>query len=92
MKCHKCKGRGFVDNPRFYSYNTGCNDAYNHGIEPTKKCKECNGKGFIIVNIKEIASRLLSAATGSTITKREAKQMYNVIMGYNNEADKQNHK
>ena len=52
MICPKCNGKGFVDNPRFYSYKTGCNDAYVHGIEPTKKCKECNGKGFIIGNIK----------------------------------------
>ena len=79
MECPKCKGRGFVVNPRFYSYKTGCNDAYNHGIEPTKKCKNCNGKGFIIGDIKQVASRLLSAANGSTITPREAKQMYDAI-------------
>ena len=87
MICQKCNGKGFVDNPRFYSYKTGCNDAYMHGIEPTKKCKECNGKGFIIGNIKGVASRLLSAANGSTITPREARQMYNVIMGSKYEED-----
>jgi DnaJ-class molecular chaperone len=80
MVCPKCNGKGFVDNPRFYSYKTGCNDAYMHGIEPTKKCKNCNGKGYIISNINEVALRLLSAATGSTITPREARQMYDVIM------------
>lgn len=81
MECPKCKGRGFVDNPRFYSYRTGCNDAYYHGIEPTKKCSNCNGSGFVIGNVKEIAQRLLCAANGQiTITPREAKQMYDAII------------
>ena len=80
MVCSKCNGKGFVDNPRFYSYKTGCNDAWNNGIEPTKKCSTCNGCGFIIGNIQEIAERLLSAANGCTITPREARQMYNAII------------
>jgi DnaJ-class molecular chaperone len=80
MKCTKCNGRGFIDNPRFYSYKTGCNDAYMHGIEPTKKCVTCNGSGYIVGNLKEIAERLLCAANGQTITPREAKNMYNAIM------------
>ena len=53
MKCPKCNGRGFIDNPRFYSYKTGCNDAYQHGIEPTKKCVTCNGSGYIVVISKK---------------------------------------
>lgn len=80
MKCPKCNGRGFIDNPRFYSYKTGCNDAYQHGIEPTKKCVTCNGSGYIVGNLKEIAERLLCAANGQTITPIEAISMYNAIM------------
>ena len=80
MVCPKCNGKGFVDNQRFYSYKTGCNDAYWHGIKPTKKCSNCNGVGYIIGDIKGIAERLLSAANGCTITPREARQMYNAIM------------
>jgi hypothetical protein len=51
-----------------------------HGIEPTKKCVTCNGSGYIVGNLKEIAERLLCAANGQTITPREAKNMYNAIM------------
>lgn len=80
MMCPKCNGSGFVDNPRYYSYPTGCTDAWCHGIAPMIKCRNCSGSGFIIGNIKEIADRLLCAAKGVTITQREAKQMYNAIM------------
>ena len=55
-------------------------EAYERGIMPAKKCTKCNGSGFIIGNIQDIANRLLVAANGVTITKREAKQMYEAIM------------
>lgn len=78
MKCPRCDGKGYVDNPRYY--NVGSAIAYERGISPAKKCSKCNGSGFIIGNIQEIADRLLVAANGVTITKKEAKEMYDAIM------------
>jgi DnaJ-class molecular chaperone len=78
MKCPKCDGSGFVDNPSYYQHSPSW--SWEHDIAPRKECKNCNGSGFIIGNIKELAERLLCAANGVTITPREAKQMYNAIM------------
>lgn len=78
MKCPKCNGEGYVANQRYY--NMGSALAYERGIMPSKKCTKCNGSGFIIGNIQDIANRLECAMYGVTITPREAKQMYDVIM------------
>ena len=50
------------------------------GITATKQCKQCNGSGYIIGNIQDIADRLKRAANGVTISKEEAKQMLDAIM------------
>lgn len=78
MICPKCNGAGEVPNQRYYNMTNA--EAYERGIMPSKKCTKCNGSGFIIGNIQDIANRLLVAANGVTITKREAKQMYDAIM------------
>lgn len=78
MKCPKCGGKGSVDNPRYY--NNAPSWSWSHGISPSKKCSNCNGSGYIIGNINEIADRLLCAANGVTITPKEAKEMYDAIM------------
>lgn len=78
MKCPKCGGEGYVPNSRYY--NVGSAEAYERGIMPSKKCLQCNGTGFIIGNIQDIANRLECAINGVTITPREAKQMYDAIM------------
>ena len=78
MKCPHCNGSGYVANQRYY--NVGSAEAYERGIMPSKVCSKCNGSGFIIGNIQDIANRLLVAANGITITKREAQQMYDAIM------------
>jgi len=78
MECPKCKGKGYVYNPRYY--NIPCWEAYEKGIKPTRECTKCNGSGFIIGNIQDIANRLECAMNGVTITTREAKQMYDAIM------------
>lgn len=78
MKCPKCHGTGYVDNPRYY--NNSSTWAWVHNIKPSKPCSNCNGTGFIIGNISDLAERLLCAANGVTITQLEAKQMYEAIM------------
>ena len=78
MKCPKCNGRGVVDNARYYAHGSAW--AYDRGVQPTRPCKHCQGSGFIIGNIADIAERLASAANGVTITPREAKQMYEAII------------
>lgn len=78
MICPKCNGAGKVPNQNYY--NMSSSEAYERDIMPSRKCSKCNGSGFIIGNIQDIADRLLVAANGVTITKREAKQMYDAIM------------
>lgn len=78
MKCPKCNGRGRVDNPRYYAHSPSW--SWEHDIKPSKPCPNCNGTGFIIGNINEIADRLLCAANGVTITPKEAKEMYDAII------------
>ena len=50
------------------------------GYNPTIKCKQCNGSGYIIGNINDIVDRLKVAANGVTITQKEAKQMLEAIL------------
>ena len=78
MKCPKCCGTGYVDNPRYYRHSASW--SWEHDIPPSIKCKKCNGIGYIIGNMEDIVERLKCAANGVTITPREAKQMYEAIM------------
>ena len=78
MKCPKCDGKGYIPNPRYWNMSPSL--AWERGIPVEKECSNCRGSGFIIGNIQEIADRLLCAANGVTISKREAKQMYDAIM------------
>ena len=80
MKCHKCNGKGYVTNKRYY--NKGSSLSYEMGISPVKKCGQCNGSGYIIGNIQDIVDRLKCAANGVRITKKEAKEMYDAITKY----------
>lgn len=77
MRCEKCNGTGVVHNPRYYRHSSA--EAWEMGIKPTKPCANCKGSGFIIGSIGEIVDRLRCAVNGVTITKREAKQMLDVI-------------
>ena len=78
MKCPKCDGCGRIDNPKYY--NNSSIWAWEHNIKPSKPCPNCNGTGFIIGNISDIAERLLQAVNGVTITPKEALRMYEAIM------------
>ena len=80
MKCSKCNGRGYVDNPRYWGGRYSCIEAWERGYDPTIKCKQCNGSGYIIGNINDIVDRLKVAANGVTITQKEAKQMLEAIL------------
>ena len=80
MECPKCKGAGFVSNPRYY--NNDAQYSWSHGISPSKICSACKGSGYIIGNMKDIVERLRCAANGVTISDREAKQMYEAIVKY----------
>lgn len=72
MKCTKCKGRGWINNPRFCGKDIDC-------TSPTITCKRCGGTGYIIGNIHDVIERLESAANGDTINQKEAKQMLESI-------------
>lgn len=78
MKCPKCGGRGSVANPKYFAHSPSW--SWEHDIKASKPCPNCNGSGYIIGNIKDIAERLACAANGVTITPREAKQMYEAII------------
>lgn len=80
MECPKCKGNGWVENPRYYRHNASW--SWEHDIPPRITCKKCNGIGFIIGNMQDIVDRLRCAANGVTITQMEAKQMYEAITKY----------
>ncbi len=78
MECPKCNGSGKVSNPKYYS--VGCSMAYEMGYETTKICEKCNGKGYIIGDISDIVYRLKEAYNGETITRKEAKDMLDIIL------------
>lgn len=80
MICPKCKGKGLVDNPRYYCHSNS--EAWEMGIKPTKTCRQCKGSGFIIGNIGEIVDRLRCVVNGVAITPSEAKQILDIITKY----------
>lgn len=80
MECPKCKGKGWLDNPRYYAHDAQY--SWSHGIPTRKKCSNCKGSGYIIGNMTDIVDRLRCAANGVTISDREAKQMYEAIVKY----------
>lgn len=82
MKCPKCGGRGFVDNPQYYQY-ANCY-AYERGIHPTKQCKECGGSGWKIGNYDDILKILCVAVNCKRgIPAKETKEIYDLIKKYN---------
>ena len=80
MKCSKCNGSGTIDNPRYWGGRYSCIEAWERGYDPSIKCKQCNGTGYIIGNMSEIVDRLRCAANGVTIRTKEAKQMLEAIL------------
>ena len=78
MKCPVCNGIGQIDNPRYYRHSASW--SWEHDIPPRITCKKCGGIGYIIGNMADIVNRLEYAANGVTITKKEAKQMYDAII------------
>lgn len=80
MKCPVCNGIGQVDNPRYYRHSASW--SWEHDIPPRIICRKCRGIGYIIGNMADLVERLKCAANGVTITKREAKQMYEAIIKY----------
>lgn len=79
MKCEKCEGRGWITNVRYY--DLGCAISYERNVQPTKKCKKCNGSGFIIGNINEVLEylRYLENYFTHENKKHELRQVKNCI-------------
>lgn len=53
MKCPKCDGKGWYDNPKYPNPAS-----YSHAGEPSIKCKHCNGTGYIIGDVKDLLAFL----------------------------------
>ena len=53
MKCVKCDGNGYYDNPKYINCHSFC-----EGIESRINCKKCKGSGYVIGNIKDVVSFL----------------------------------
>lgn len=84
MICPVCKGIGEVDNPRFY--NVPCWKAYEDGIPPRKRCKNCGGFGYIIGNVIEIIPTLQMAVNEHRgLTAKETKQILSTLNDYYND-------
>lgn len=76
MVCDVCKGRGLIDNKRYWKY--GCSEAYERGLEPTIVCPRCKGSGFIIgvSNAREMWELLETAVNCNRgLTSKETKKL-----------------
>ena len=49
MKCEKCSGRGWYENPRYPNPAS-----YSWAGEPSFKCKKCRGTGYIIGEVRDV--------------------------------------
>ncbi len=49
MKCPKCEGRGWYENPKWIGGGSA-----SEGISPSFKCKKCKESGYIIGNVKDV--------------------------------------
>ena len=76
MKCAKCDGKGWYDNPK-YPIPYG-----NWAGEPTINCKKCKGSGYIIGNVKDVLDLLNHLEVYFKYDKdylKQVKQCINVI-------------
>ena len=51
MKCDKCKGRGWYENPKYPEKG-------NFAGIPSIDCGKCKGSGYVIGNIKDVLQHL----------------------------------
>lgn len=56
MKCKKCNGYGYLENPKFLTIGT-C-EGYEMGVEPWVTCVDCSGSGFRVENYNEVLNNL----------------------------------
>ena len=54
MKCDKCEGRGWNDNPKYWDKRNSSHILHS----PSKKCMNCKGTGFVIGNIMDVLNFL----------------------------------
>lgn len=74
MICDRCKGRGYVYDPRLYDVPGW--KAYEMGYTEPKKCRKCGGSGFVLGNAEEVMDLLTVAIkTKTPLTMREIKQL-----------------
>lgn len=83
MKCPKCDGRGWYENP---SYPNPA--SWNYAGEPTKRCGKCKESGYIIGNVKDVLSFLKHLQVKFELEKdaeyvRLTKQCITAITGEN---------
>lgn len=74
MICDKCKGKGYITNPKLYQVPSW--RAYEMGYCNPIKCRKCGGSGFILGNAKDVMEMLnVSINTNTPLTMREIKQL-----------------
>lgn len=74
MICPCCNGRGEVDNPAYDRYSPV--EAYLNNIPSMKKCRSCNGSGFVIGNAIDAIKKLQNAIDNKRgLTLRETKEL-----------------
>lgn len=54
MKCPKCQARGFIDNKKYWNAKAKYNTCYYLRFNPTVKCVNCKGSGYIIGNVQDV--------------------------------------
>lgn len=74
MICDKCKGKGYITNPKLFQVPSW--RAYEMGYDKPIKCRKCGGSGFILGNAKEVMNILdVAINTNTPLTMREIKQL-----------------
>ena len=75
MKCLKCEGRGWNDNQRYWNAKAKYQTDYYLRFEPSVKCRNCKGSGFIIGNIQEILDFLNHLEIAKFMNDKEYKHL-----------------
>lgn len=71
MKCPKCEGRGWNDNQRYWNAKAKYQTDYYLRFEPTVKCGNCKGSGYIIGNVKDVLDFLRHLEKGKFMYDKE---------------------